>query len=138
MKVNRNYSGIIIENSKGEFLFQLRDSKQGLPHPNRWSLFGGGIESGENSVQAILREVKEELDFDLASKNLKLLFKKESKKEKRYVFYYKLKEDSAKFKLGEGQRFEFLRLRDILFKKNVVPSLRLFMFLYPFFKLRAI
>ena len=71
MEINRNYSGIIIENPKGEHLFQLRDDKSGLPHSNKWSLFGGGIEPGENSVQAILREVKEELGFYLVSKNLR-------------------------------------------------------------------
>jgi 8-oxo-dGTP pyrophosphatase MutT (NUDIX family) len=133
--VNRNYSGVIIENHKGKLLFQLRDNKSGLPHANKWSLFGGGIELGENPIQAITREIKEELGFDLVPENLKLLLRKETKKEKRYVFYYKLREDFAKLKIGEGQRFEFLQLHEILLKKNVVPSLRLFMCLYPFFKL---
>ncbi|HBG25963.1 MAG: hypothetical protein A2Y10_13865 [Planctomycetes bacterium GWF2_41_51] len=135
MEVNKNYVGIVIENPIGEFLFQLRDNRLGLPHPNKWSLFGGGIEYGENPVQAILREVKEELGFNLIARELRLLFKKESKREKRYVFYYKLKEMPMKFKLNEGQKYEFLRFRNILFKKNFVPSLKFFMLLYPFFKM---
>ena len=64
MKVNRNYSGILIENSKGELLLQLRDNKPGLPQANKWSLFGGGIEPGEKPTQAILREVREELSIN--------------------------------------------------------------------------
>lgn len=136
MKINRNYSGIIIENPQGKLLFQLRDNKKGLPHANKWSLFGGGIEPGESPVQAIVREVKEELGLDILPQNLRLLLRKETKREKRYVFYYKLRENPSRFKLGEGQRFEFLRLKEILLKENVVPPLRLFMFLYPFFKIR--
>lgn len=86
MEINRNYSGIIIENPKGELLFQLRDNKSGLPHPNKWSLFGGGIESGENSVQAILREVKEELGFDLVSKKTLDCFLKKNLKKKNAMY----------------------------------------------------
>lgn len=136
MKINRNYSGIIIENPQGKLLFQLRDNKKGLPHANKWSLFGGGIEPEESPVQAIVREVREELGLDIIPQNLRLLLRKKTKRERRYVFYYKLKENPARFKLREGQRFEFFKLKEILFKKNVVPSLRLFMCLYPFFKMR--
>jgi len=32
-----------------------------------WGYFGGGIENGETPEQAVIRETKEELDFDLES-----------------------------------------------------------------------
>lgn len=135
MNVNQNYSGIIIENIDGKLLFQLRDDKPSIPNSNMWSLFGGGIEKGESPIQAIIREVNEELGFYLDEEKIKILVKKESKNGNRYLYYYKFHEPSQNFKLGEGQKYEFMRLNEILLRKNVVTSLRLFMLAYPLIKL---
>ena len=54
MKENRNYVGIMIEDEENRVLFQLRDNKPNIPHPNKWSLFGGGIEQGERPEEAII------------------------------------------------------------------------------------
>ena len=125
-----------MENIGGKLLFQLRDNKYGIPNPNKWGLFGGGMEQGETPVQAVRREVKEELGIDIKPSNLRLLFKKESNSSKRYVFYYKLQKEQESFRLGEGQKYQFLSLREIILKRNVVPSLRLFMIMYPLFKFK--
>jgi len=138
MKINEDYSGIILENDKGKFLFQLRDNNPRIPNPNKWSLFGGGIKRGESPKQAVIREVKEELGFKLDKSKLKILFKKESKKNRRFVFYYKLQNEQKYFRLKEGQKYGFLSLSEIIFKKNVVPSLRIFMLLYPFLKRKVV
>jgi len=58
-------AAIILENDKGEFLLYLRDGKAGIPFPYHWDLFGGHIEDDETPEQALVREVKEELDYDL-------------------------------------------------------------------------
>lgn len=131
MKENRNYVGIMIEDEENRVLFQLRDNKPNIPHPNKWSLFGGGIEQGERPEEAILREIHEELNVRLDKKRLQLLIKKISKNEERYVFYYKLKNNEKSFKLKEGQSYLFMNPYRLLFKKNVVISLRLFLFIYP-------
>lgn len=55
----------IFENDKGEFLLYLRDDKPGIPFPGYWDLIGGHVEEGETPEQALVREVKEELDIDL-------------------------------------------------------------------------
>jgi 8-oxo-dGTP diphosphatase len=66
-------AAIILENDKGEFLLYLRDNKPGIPFPDHWDLIGGHVEEGETPEEALVREVKEELDIDL----------------REYVFYKK-------------------------------------------------
>jgi 8-oxo-dGTP diphosphatase len=61
----REIAAIILKNDKGEFLLVLRDDKQGIPFPNHWDLIGGHIEEGETREEALVREVKEELDIDI-------------------------------------------------------------------------
>ena len=56
---------LIIFNSKGEMLIQQRsDNKKNWP--SKWDIsVGGCVISGENSLQAMIRESKEELGLDL-------------------------------------------------------------------------
>ena len=61
----KEIAAIILENDKGEFLLYLRDNKPTIPFPDHWDLIGGHIEKGETPEQALIREVKEELDIDL-------------------------------------------------------------------------
>jgi 8-oxo-dGTP diphosphatase len=61
----KEISEIIFENDKGEFLLYLRDNKPGIPFPDHWDLIGGHIEEGETPEEALVREVKEELNIDL-------------------------------------------------------------------------
>ena len=58
-------ASVILENDKGELLLYLRDNKPGIPFPQHWDLIGGHIEEGETPEEALLREVKEELNIDL-------------------------------------------------------------------------
>lgn len=61
----KEIAAIILENDKGELLLYLRDNKPGIPFPNHWDLIGGHVEEGETPEEALVREVKEELDIDL-------------------------------------------------------------------------
>lgn len=61
----KEIAAIILENDKGEFLLYLRDNKSTIPFPDHWDLIGGHVEEGETPEQALVREVKEELDIDL-------------------------------------------------------------------------
>ncbi len=61
----KEIAAIIFENDKGEFLLYLRDNKPGIPFPGYWDLIGGHVEAGESPEEALIREVKEELDIDL-------------------------------------------------------------------------
>jgi 8-oxo-dGTP diphosphatase len=61
----KKIAAIILENNSGEFLLYLRDNKPGIPFPDHWDLIGGHVEDGETPEEALVREVKEELDLDL-------------------------------------------------------------------------
>ena len=58
-------AAIILENDNGELLLNLRDDKPDIPFPDHWDLIGGHVEEGETPEEALVREVKEELDIDL-------------------------------------------------------------------------
>jgi 8-oxo-dGTP diphosphatase len=59
----RRVALIIFYNKDGKILLQDREgiSKYG----EEWGYFGGQIENGETPEQAVIRETKEELDFNL-------------------------------------------------------------------------
>lgn len=65
LRLMKEIAAIILENDNGEFLLYLRDNKPGIPFPDYWDLIGGHVEQGETPEEALVREVKEELDIDL-------------------------------------------------------------------------
>jgi len=91
----KNLSLIILFDRNGKILLQNRKimSKYG----EEWSYFGGKIESGESPEEAIVREIKEELEFNL--KDFKFL--------KEYVAYAKLLKNGE---MAEIKQHVFLRL----------------------------
>ncbi|MBQ2729456.1 MAG: NUDIX domain-containing protein [Clostridia bacterium] len=58
---------IWIKNSRGEFLITKRAPHKGFP--NMWECTGGSALSGDDSLTAALREVKEETNLTLAPEN---------------------------------------------------------------------
>ncbi len=69
----------VIINSNKQILIAKRSGKKENA-PLKWELSGGGVRAGENSLQAILREISEELGLKFSEKEAFLL--KETKKEK--------------------------------------------------------
>lgn len=47
----------------GRYILQLRDPLPQIWFPDHWGLFGGAIDGDETAVAALVRELKEELDF---------------------------------------------------------------------------
>ncbi len=52
-----------IKNNKGEFLITQRSEKK--KHPLMWECTGGSALKGETSIDAAIREIKEELGIDV-------------------------------------------------------------------------
>ena len=80
---------IFIENSEGKFLIQKRSKiKNG-----KYATTGGHPKSGENSIQGIISEVKEEIGLDINPKDLKLYYSGRSDSEKVFWDDYYIKMD---------------------------------------------
>lgn len=63
-----------IINSDNKILIQKRAPQKKL-EPNVWAMTGGSVLVGENSLNAIIREAKEELGINIDVENLKLITK---------------------------------------------------------------
>lgn len=57
-----------IENSKGEFLFQMTSKRK----KSVWATTGGHVKAGQTSKEAILEEIKEELGIDIDPTEIEL------------------------------------------------------------------
>jgi 8-oxo-dGTP pyrophosphatase MutT (NUDIX family) len=47
----------------GRYVMQLRDNRADIFFPDHWGCFGGAVEPGENEVDALRRELFEELEY---------------------------------------------------------------------------
>ncbi len=53
---------IVLED--GSYLLQHRDDKPGIWYPDHWGCFGGSIDPGEGPLEALHRELYEELELE--------------------------------------------------------------------------
>ncbi len=106
---------IWIINSKNEILVQKRNPKKGT-YPGLWAIsVAGHVRSGETSVDAALREIKEEIGQKLTPQDLKLLFT--LKREVTFPKYFiRAIDDVYLVKLDidvENTKLQFSELTDI-------------------------
>ena len=95
---------IVLLNDQDKILMQLRDEH--VPSGGKWSLWGGGVEEGETFEQAIVREVKEEINFDL-KEFTKIDELTDKKGNERVWFKGKIDKDLNDLTLNEGQDFAY-------------------------------
>lgn len=62
-----------IKNSDGKYLISRRSRKKSR-NPLKFETVGGAVLKGENSLQAAIRETKEEVGIDLDTKRAKLVY----------------------------------------------------------------
>jgi 8-oxo-dGTP pyrophosphatase MutT (NUDIX family) len=106
---------------------QLRDLRPDIWYPGHWGCFGGSLDAGEEPLQALRRELEEELelhirdarlisrlDFDFGPLGL----------DRAYRIYYLVElpvEALSGLVLHEGQRMEALSYEQLISGIPVVP-----------------
>ena len=59
------YSAAAVLTVDDRYVLQLRDNSAAIAFPGHWGLFGGEVKQGEPPLEAIRREVHEELTLDV-------------------------------------------------------------------------
>lgn len=124
----RRDSSLLLLFSENKVLLQHRTS-DAPRFPNCWNLFGGGIDEGETPMEAIFREIQEELDYSLVDPTLYVTmhFGDEVFFGKKYIF--KAHYDDKPLTLLEGQgmgwftKEEALKLELSPYTRFVIHSL---------------
>lgn len=101
-----------IENSKGEFLFQMTSKRK----KNVWATTGGHVKSGQTSKKAIIEEIKEELGIDINEDEVKLFKTYKYDDAFKDVFYIKKDIDinSLNYQEDEVEYVKYLTKDEIL------------------------
>ncbi|MDO8592154.1 MAG: NUDIX domain-containing protein [bacterium] len=109
----RNVALIVLYDKNKKILLQHR-AEDAERLPGYWGFFGGGIEAGETPDQAVRRETREELNYEL--KNPKLVmtheYVHEDRKGVQYIFMEEY-DKNKKLTLGEGQGMEWYHLSEL-------------------------
>jgi len=115
--IKRNVASALILNSNEEILLQKKTSDY-IGFPNKWCLFGGGIEEGESPEEAIKRELLEELEYVFETDFIKKLryrtdFEGGSREGELYLFRTFYEGPISGLRLKEGADFGFFNLEEL-------------------------
>lgn len=122
----KNDAIIILYDKEKKILLQYRGSN--APNvKNKWSFFGGGIESGESPRQGVERETLEELNYKLTDP--KLIFTLDYdfgfKKGKKYCFVEKY-DGKSELILGEGEDLRWFSFEELENLEDLQDLCRIF------------
>lgn len=105
---------IVLYDSENRFLLQHR-SKDAWLLADNWAFFGGGLRENEEPIEALRREVKEELDYMVDNPKLILeqFFRQGQIKGYMYVYAEEFTKDKGLLKLNEGQGWGWFKEAEI-------------------------
>jgi 8-oxo-dGTP diphosphatase len=109
-------SQIIFQNPEGKFLVYLRDNNPDIPFPNTWDLIGGHIEPGEIPLVALVREVKEEIGYDLKHSkywNEYICLSGDISPNIKYIYHGIIDLPLNSLNLSEGQELRYVTVEEI-------------------------
>ena len=102
----------IIYNPKGEVLLCQRSAD--MKHAGKWEFPGGKVHAGENYFEALIREIKEELDIVVQPFKTGLSVDIEVKEKKLRLLPVLANFISGEIKLIEHQDFVWATSKDVL------------------------
>lgn len=111
----------------GRYVMQLRDQRPDIFYPGHWGCFGGAIDATESPIEALHRELLEELELrvDSASEFTQFDFDLSGLgQEKVYRIYYEIPISESGFRnivLHEGAAIEAIEPRELLLRRRVTP-----------------
>ena len=124
MKIVKQKSNLIPYRIIGgcfEFFLSHR-SKNAKQYPNYWSFWGGGIENNETPEDALLREIKEELDWNPDQYSFLGIYY-DSMPNEKHIFITKVDNDFEKqIKILESQGGAFFTIENIKEEKMIIPE----------------
>ena len=116
----------IIQNSRSQILITRRNKNKKV-YPGLWECTGGSVKAEESSIEAVIREINEEIGVELKPTEGKLLGTIQRSNYFRDVWKFKkdvLKED-INYNYGEVIDFKWVSLEeyaDLYNKGEIVPS----------------
>lgn len=125
----RNVAGIILK-KEGRFLLQLRDNKKEILNPNMWAFFGGGVEKGEEPIEGVIREVKEELNLDFKKEELRYITRFYLPKKRFHLYEAEINKEIQELELNEGSGLGFFSREEIIKSRYIWLPARLVFLLY--------
>jgi len=111
----------------GRYVMQLRDALPNIFYPNHWGCFGGAVDAGERALDALKRELREELEYqiDEASEFTRFDFdftRLGQPRVSRVYFEVRVPQgEFARFVLHEGADVQALEGPDLLVGRQVTP-----------------
>lgn len=111
----------------GHYIMQLRDAIPDIFYPDHWGCFGGAVNDGEEPLQALHRELREELEFDVEAASEFTRFDFDFSRlggEKVFRVYYEVPVMFGAFSrmvLHEGAEVRAFAGMDILKQPRVTP-----------------
>ena len=103
---------IILINSEKEILLLHRENKQGIDVPNKWSFVGGALDDEETPEESIIRETKEEIEYNI--KNITLFNVYNDPGIQRYIFVGTINKNIPELTLTEGDDMNFFTVEEAL------------------------
>jgi 8-oxo-dGTP pyrophosphatase MutT (NUDIX family) len=70
--IHRDIVSALIFSKDGKLLMGMKDPQHGGVYANCWHIPGGGIDKGESQLDALKREMLEEVDIDISSAKVAL------------------------------------------------------------------